>query len=519
MSGHKSKGTGESFRHTLTGKKLFELFYNFHLPLFSGILLILIQPPVSFFPLAFFALIPLLDSIKKDNLRFSFFAGYMAGIVSYFGLIYWVIIAMHRYGGIDIYLSFLILLLFVLYLSFYTGFFTLSCAWLERRLSIPVYLSAPLVWVLLEYVRGSLMSGFPWSFLAHSQYNFLPFIQVVSLTGSYFISFLIVAINALIYCLWRKQKPFMPYAVVIAILLAATLVYGFVSLTTKQEKPFSTAIVQGNIRQDVKWDETFKAMTIKKYLQMTLQDAKGTDLTIWPETAMPLLFDKEIYANKYIKGLPGLTNSLLLFGTMSQNKSGKFRNSSYMINKTGETIGVYSKVHLVPFGEYTPLLSYLPFFEKLTAAGGDFVSGEGHAPIKTDIGNIGILICYEGAFPSITNETVREGAQVLVNLTNDAWYEKTSAPFQHFAFYIFRAIETDRYMLRAANTGISAIIDPQGRIEAKTPIFVDAVLKGSFAMRNTKTFYVRYGDYFIVIALLGLAALVIAFRFRKSLKR
>ncbi len=179
-----------------------------------------------------------------------------------------------------------------------------------------------------------------------------------------------------------------------------------------------------------------------------------------------------------------------------------------MIGKTGDTIGVYSKVHLVPFGEYTPLVSYLPFLEKLTAAGGDFVPGDGHGPIKTDIGNIGILICYEGAFPYITIETVRKGAQVLVNLTNDAWYDRTSAPFQHFAFYIFRAIETDRYLLRAANTGISAIIDPKGRVDAKTPIFTEEILKGSFAMKDTKTFYVRYGDYFILLALLALAVAV-----------
>ena len=123
--------------------------------------------------------------------------------------------------------------------------------------------------------------------------------------------------------------------------------------------------------------------------------------------------------------------------------------------------------------------------------------------IKTDIGNIGILICYEGAFPYITIETVREGAQVLVNLTNDAWYDRTSAPFQHFAFYIFRAIETDRYLLRAANTGISAIIDPKGRVDAKTSIFTEEILKGSFAMKDTKTFYVRYGDYFILLAFLA----------------
>ncbi len=173
----------------------------------------------------------------------------------------------------------------------------------------------------------------------------------------------------------------------------------------------------------------------------------------------------------------------------------------------------------MPFGEYTPLVSYLPFLEKLTAAGGDFVPGDGHIPIKTDIGNIGVLICYEGVFPYITNETVRQGAQVLVNLTNDAWYDRTSAPYQHFAFYIFRAIETDRYLLRAANTGISAIIDPKGHVEAETPIFTEEILRGSFAMKDKKTFYVRYGDYFILLALIALIALAIAGWRRKSSNR
>ena len=258
----------------------------------------------------------------------------------------------------------------------------------------------------------------------------------------------------------------------------------------------------------MKWDEDFKIMTIKKYLQMTLGSGKTSDLIIWPETAMPFIFDEEIYANKYVKALPPEVNATILFGTISKNRSNRFRNSAYVIGKTGDTMGVYNKVHLVPFGEYTPLLKYLPFFEKLTAAGGDFVPGDGHAPIKTDIGDVGILICYEGVFPSITNETVRQGAQVLVNLTNDAWYDRTSAPFQHFSFYIFRAIETDRYMLRAANTGISAIIDPKGRIDGKTPIFTEEILKGSFAMKNTKTFYVRYGDYFILIVLMGLVVVI-----------
>ena len=496
---------GASIKTMTNRNNLLTIIYPYWPSFLSGILLIVIQPPLSLFPIAFIALMPLLGSINKESLRFSFFSGYLTGVVSYLGLIYWVIIAMNRYGGIDIFLSALILILFVLYLSCYTGFFALSCAWLEKRFSIPLYVSSPLVWVLMEYARGSTVYGFPWSFLAHSQYNFLPFIQVVSITGTYFISFLIVAVNAILLNLWRRKKISLAYVSVIAVLFAATLVYGFVALAGKSETPQKkAAIIQGNIQQDVKWDEAFKIMTIRKYVQMTLGSGKTADLIIWPETAMPFIFDQEIYANKHVKALPPEMNTTILFGTISKNAYGRYRNSAYVIGKTGETVGVYSKVHLVPFGEYTPLLSYLPFLEKLTAAGGDFVPGDGHMPVKTDMGNIGILICYEGAFPYITIETVRAGAQVLVNLTNDAWYDRTSAPFQHFAFYIFRAIETDRYLLRAANTGISAIIDPKGRVEAKTSIFTEDIFKGSFSMRDTKTFYVRYGDYFILFAFLVL---------------
>ncbi|MEN6616339.1 MAG: apolipoprotein N-acyltransferase, partial [Syntrophorhabdus sp.] len=185
-------------------------------------------------------------------------------------------------------------------------------------------------------------------------------------------------------------------------------------------------------------------------------------------------------------------------------------NTVHYVGIDGTTDGIYNKVHLVPFGEYTPIVSYFPFLAKITAAGADFKPGEGHRPINTDIGKVGILICFEGIFPYITNETVRNGAQVLVNVTNDAWYNRTSAPYQHFSFYVFRAIETDRYILRAANTGITGIIDPRGRIQGKTRIFTEDVLRGTYSLKDTETFYVRHGDYFIVVCLIILAAMVTA---------
>lgn len=477
------------------------------------------QPPISLFPLAFIALLPLLYALEKYSYRNSFIPGFITGIVSYLGTIYWVVVAMHTYGGIDIYTSILILLLFVLYLALYTGVFSLAVVTLDRKLSVPVYLAAPIAWVLLEYLRGIALTGFPWSFLAHSQHNFPAFIQVASITGTYFISFLIAAINCLILFVFLKRPISKFFITVVCIMVSATIIYGITRLRETQEANLTTAIIQGNIRQDVKWDDAFKIKTISIYYHNTVRNGSNVDFIVWPETALPLVFNEEVYVNQVIKTIPPLVNSPLLFGTIWKDRNGNLYNSSYVLGKNGDVNGIYNKEHLVPFGEYTPLIRYLPFLQKITAQGAGFASGEGHAPIITSTGKVGILICYEGVFPYITNETVRKGAQFLVNLTNDAWYERTSAAFQHLAFYVFRAIETDRYVLRAANTGISAIIDPRGRITKRTPIFQEQVLKGNFALRDTTTFYVRYSDYFILMVFLLLIVVITIQVIRKKTVR
>ncbi|MCX5804930.1 MAG: apolipoprotein N-acyltransferase [Proteobacteria bacterium] len=491
--------------------------YRF-LPIFSGILIILCHPPISLSSIAYISLIPLLCSLKKDNFRQNFISGFITGIVSYLGLIYWVVIAMNSYGGIDIYTSFLILLLFALYLSFYNAIFAVSLPYLESRLSIPLFVSAPVIWVILEYLRGIVFSGFPWYLLAYSQHKFLPFIQVVSVTGPYFISFLIVAVNCIFYQIFvgKQEKAeqikghaFFIYMLLISVLYTGTLVYGYGRIKFNDEGDMKAAIIQGNILQNVKWDEAFKAKIIRTYCLKTLEAGKDVDLVIWPETAMPFVFNDEIYVKRIIGELSATLKTNILFGTVSRNSMGKYCNSAYVYDKTGGLTGSYNKVHLVPYGEYTPLLKYLPFLAKFTAAGGDFVSGEAHKPIETAVGKIGVLICYEGTFPYITNDTVRRGGQVLINITNDAWFGKTSAPYQHLVFYVFRAIETDRYVLRAANTGISAIIDPRGHIKQKTDIFTEDAIRGKFSLRNGQTFYVRYGDYFVLMAFLFLTALCI----------
>jgi apolipoprotein N-acyltransferase len=480
----------------------------YSLPVLSGILLVLAQPPISLSFLAFFALIPLFYSQNSVSLRRSFAAGWVTGIVSSTGLLYWIIVAVNKYGGINIYLSLLILALLIVYVALYTGCFSLTISFLEKRFSVPFYFSAPPVWVLLEYLRGTLITGFPWSYLSHSQHNFLPFIQVISITGAYFISFLIVAVNAVVFTLWKRQKASSVYIAALSILVISSLVYGFNQMGKKDPEGLKATIIQGNVSQDMKWDEAFKLKTVRTYYQKTVEGAGNADLIVWPETAMPFIFDREVNINGYIKALPAITGSNLLFGTISRDRQGRFYNTAYIYGKSGQELGQYSKGHLVPFGEYTPLRVYLPFLEKLSVQMGEFFPGQSHGPIQTGAGNVGILICYEGIFPYITNETVRKGAQVLVNITNDAWYDRTSAPYQHLAFYVFRAIESDRYVLRAANTGISAIIDPRGRIHGATPIFEERVVKGRYAIKDSQTLYVRYGDYFVLLSALFLAGVV-----------
>ena len=479
----------------------------------SGVLYVLAQPPVSLWFVGYFALIPLFFSLKKGAPHHNFLVGFLSGGVAYMGLVYWVVVAMNTYGGISPPLALLALLLLAAYLALYTGSFALSIAWLEEKMAIPLCLSAPLLWVILEYLKGFLLSGFPWSFMAHSQYNFLPMVQVVSITGTYFLSFLIVAVNSIIYCLISRKGLALWYGALILLLVAGSLTFGLLRLREVPAKDAASertvAILQGNILQDMKWTDEWRIKTIRTYCSLTLSGGRNVDLVIWPETALPFVYEEEPRVAKVITALPGALSNTLLFGTVSKDDRGRLYNAAFVAGKSGDVVGTYRKTHLVPFGEFTPLSTIFPFIEKLSVAVGNFFPGTSTKPVATDAGKLGVLICYEGIFPSITNESARSGAEVFINITNDAWFGRTSAPYQHLAFYVFRAVETDRYVLRAANTGVSAIIDPRGHIVARTPLFSEEVLRGTYALRQGRTAYVKHGDYFVLLVFLLLAFLVI----------
>ena len=245
------------------------------------------------------------------------------------------------------------------------------------------------------FQNGIFLSGFPWSYLAHSQHNFLLMVQVVSLTGSYFLSFLIVAVNCIVFLLLRRKRVSLLYMFVIAALMAASLTFGYVRMKDKVEATLTTAIVQGNVSQEFKWDEVFKAKTVSTYSQLSLQQAGSVDLVIWPETAMPFVFGAEP-AGSIVAALSETLSTHLLFGALSRDGQGRFYNSAYVYGKKGEFVGRYDKVHLVPFGEYTPLRHYFPFLERISVATGDFFPAKGTSPYQRSLGRLVSLSVTRG---------------------------------------------------------------------------------------------------------------------------
>jgi apolipoprotein N-acyltransferase len=362
-----------------------------------------------------------------------------------------------------------------------------------------------------------LFTGFPWENLAHSQYLNLPLIQLADITGSYGVSFLIVLVNAAI-CAFigtddRGRRKALTGAAVAVLLVTLAAGYGFWrigDITTRFEAvPRQTvALIQGNIDQSIKWDPTFQKETLRIYRDLSLQAAKESpQLIIWPETATPFMFQNRDELHDSVVDTAKSTGAWLIFGSPSYTRHEgelRFQNSAFVLSPDGEIVGKYNKVHLVPYGEYVPLRPLFPFIEKLAVGVGDFLAGTEFDPVTVAGKPVGFLICYEGIFPEIGRAWGRSDASFLVNVTNDAWFGTTSAPFQHLSMTVFRAVENRLYVVRAANTGVSAIIDATGLITAQTDLFVRTFLKGPVQIHRVQTFYTKYGDIFVFFCMIAL---------------
>ncbi len=444
--------------------------------------------------------------------------GWLAGVLACTGCFYWMVIPVQLYGGLPWYIALPCPVLLSAFMAIYYGLFSLALHYAGQRISgISLCLLAGLAWSSMEMLMGSVLSGFPWMTLA-SAFAPWPFaIQGASIVGAYGLSgvFTTLAVAILLYSTYKNA---LWLAVGLASCLAA---FGVYQLTAMDEvsPEFNISIVQGNVDQAEKWIPAYQAKTVEKYAKLTLGAIKEfkPKVVIWPETAMPFYLQDKTPFRVALEILARDTNTDLIIGALAYRvidlKTRKYVlfNRAWLMDETGRTTQSYDKEHLVPFGEYMPFKEWVPF-DKLVQAAGNFASGTQNKPMVLNGMSLGMLICYEGIFPELAQKQVELGANAIVNISNDAWFGDTSAPKQHLNLTIMRAVEQGRWLVRGTNTGISAFIDPKGRIAVTGTQFKAEAINAAIAPLSEVTVYHQWfhqiGPIIYLLTILGFAGIV-----------
>jgi len=522
-------------------------------------------PPYDLFPLAFLVPVPMIAYVVRSRARPAMLWALAGGWGAMLLLVYWL----HH-------VTWLGWVLLALYLGAYVVGFAALLRLLERRWSAPLVLLVPVVWTAVEYARGTLLTGFPWFLMGHTQYRNLPFIQVADLMGAYGVSSLLMTVpGAIVDVLFQRRRRWLGLGAALAA-VAGAHVYGLVRLAMYDpvDGP-RVCLVQANVPIDLKHSPEREEVLafVRKHARLSRgQTAQAADLIVWPETMVPvdlsaverlknvpefteemarlLAFlrqrarDRELSADEvrtlrqllelesvdYLRRLDGLaretaqhTGKHLVVGALGSEAGGeKTYNSAYFIAPDGTVLRRYDKRHLVVFGEYTPLADVLPFLRRFRPPqmGEDLSPGRDPALFDFPYGGrtlrLGATICYEDTVPEVVRESVKAGADALVNLSNDGWFKDSPEMDQHLAIAVFRSVETRRPMVRASNTGISSFVEATGRIQARLERDghfreVEGVLAERVRLSNLEGLYVRTGDLFALLCtaatvLLGIGA-------------
>lgn len=503
-------------------KSLSEETRRIFLAALSGFVLSIPFFKATFWPTAWPAFVPLLLAIGDCDIRRGALAGIISGLTFYIPTLYWVVYAQTRYGGIPTWIAILALLALAGACSAYWGFFGALVSFIREK-GGPWLETAPFAWVAQEYMMSHFpFGGFPWNLTGYSQIRFLPIIQVADLGGVYLVSFLVVLGSAALAGLVIDDRFKRKRAALAAVAFGASLIYGTVRLDEFSENPwgpkekaFKTAIVQGNIDQSRIWDNRYKNETLNIYQRMSEDLPHDTALIIWPESAVPFFIQQEEAVRRTVAGTAVTTKAWLIFGAEAWEMRGtkiRYFNSAFLMDPAGRITGRYDKVHLVPFGEYVPLRKILPFLEPVASRIGEFHPGEKLSPLSIGAAKAGVLICFEAIFPSLSRQLARDGASFIVNLTNDAWYGRSTEPEQHLNMTAMRAVETRLPIARSTGTGISAFIDRTGKIHGATRLYTRATITGILPSisPHEMTLYTRTGDLFSIFCLLITLFLVLS---------
>jgi apolipoprotein N-acyltransferase len=500
----------------------------------SGLALAAAFPKVDLSLFAWVAFVPLFYAIEGQSMRRVFGYALLQGFVCYVGSLYWVVIALHDFASVPTALAVLPMLLLAAIMGAYTAVAIWSGEFTARRLQIPGMLTIPIAWTALEWVRSYFPIGFPWNLLGYAAYRNIELIQFAEFTGVYGISALIMLFNvvayAIIFQLYRRRVQTIGLGTLTAA-MALAVIFGSWRVhqlsTLAPQGSLKVAMVQGDIPQSLKWDPKFLETSFEIYrTQSEAAARRGADLVVWPEAAAafffqpddrypPRLGDDAAYRQRLLE-LAADTGDPILFGApalgIEDNRVG-FYNRAYLVSGKGKVEAWYDKIQLVPFGEYVPLRKLLGGLVNRVVVGfGDMFAGHQQTLFEVHGAKLAVLICYESVFPNLTRTAVKSGADILVNITNDAWYGKSSAPYQLLAMAAMRSVETKAPIVRVANTGISAMIQSDGTITARTSLFERETETEHVYWRRTKTVYVQIGDIFAETCLvLTLAVLAVAF--------
>lgn len=430
----------------------------------------------------------------------TFRLGLMTGWVYFSCTLYWTVTVMTTYGGLSLPLAIVVAGLLVGYLSLYVGAVALLLGASVRRFGVSGLWLAPVFWVALEWARGWIGGGFPWVPLGSSQGGVLPIAQLASVTGVYGLSFLVALVStaAAVVGLSRKQNQLIGVAAVAALVVvvagAGMMRLADARLVTSG-RVVRVGLVQGNVEQDAKWDAKYRDAIVSRYLRLSREAMlSGAQVVIWPEASAPFFFDRDSVLAQPIRTLAAQARTPFVIGTDEFDGTRIF-NAAAVIGADGQTRASYRKMHLVPFGEYVPLKKLLFFVGPLVEAVSDFSPGTESTVL--DLGNgmrAGVAICYESTYPTLTRAFANGGAQLLLVITNDAWFGNSSAAYQHFQMGAMRAIETGRFLARVANTGITAVVDPYGRVVSQAAMFQPVSLTADVRLLDDRTIYTRMGD-------------------------
>ncbi len=478
----------------------------------SGVLTILIFPGFNLSFLAWIAFIPLLVAVDGRSKGRSFRLGFLAGFISFAGILYWVVPTIVADGESALFAIFVLVLFSAILAAFY-GIFCLGLNLFQSGKARPVIVNslfAASLWVLVEWLRGHLFSGFPWAAFGYSQWRNLTVIQVSEFTAVYGVSFLIIFVNTVLKNVimnfkgWRKVIG-NKYVILALIIVMANSIFGAIRIYSiaKRETGDSVkvSILQGNIDQYMKWDDEYKEMIFNSYAGLTAEAKKEEpEIIVWPETAVPGYLRLDGHIHDWVTGLARFSGAYHVIGS-PEYENGTYFNSAFLVSPDGDIVDRYDKIHLVPVGEYVPFRSALEKIFRVLGDLGDFSPGEEYRRFETPFGIFGTVICFESIFPDLTRKIVGMESDCLINITNDAWYLRTAALQQHFSMNVFRAVENRINIIRAANTGISGFINEYGGIEEETEIFEKACITARLSKRKAVTFYTRHGDVFAYLCI------------------